>query len=255
MDYYPNLMQWKQQLEEKPLLGCFVTLASGDVAEMTARMGFDFLVIDNEHGVMEQSTLCDMVRASQCVRVPAVVRCTSNTYDHIQKALDFGANGVQIPLVNTRADAERAVSLSHYPPEGKRGTSYLIRAAGYGDYADKQEYLERANRTKLLSVHIETLEALDNLDEILAVDGIDVYFVGPGDLSASMALPVGHPLAQEKVKETIERIAGAGKIAGTYCGTAAEALQAAEWGARYLVTSVNTHMAEGARQFMSDVRR
>lgn len=89
------LNPWKEQMKKRPLYGCFVTFGLPDIAELTASLGFDFILIDNEHGVMEQSTLADMVRASQCVDVPAVVRCTSNSYDHVQKALDFGANGAQ----------------------------------------------------------------------------------------------------------------------------------------------------------------
>ena len=100
-----NLTPWKEALKERTLYGCFVTYGLPDIAEVTALMGFDFLLLDNEHGVIEQSTLADMVRASQLRGVPAVVRCTMKEYDHIQKALDFGANGVQLPLVNTAEDA------------------------------------------------------------------------------------------------------------------------------------------------------
>ena len=87
-----NLTPWKEALKERTLYGCFVTYGLPDIAEVTALMGFDFLLLDNEHGVIEQSTLADMVRASQLRGVPAVVRCTMKEYDHIQKALDFGAN-------------------------------------------------------------------------------------------------------------------------------------------------------------------
>ena len=97
-----NLTPWKEALKERTLYGCFVTYGLPDIAEVTAMMGFDFLLLDNEHGVIEQSTLVDMVRASQLRGVPAVVRCTMKEYDHIQKALDFGANGVQLPLEHRR---------------------------------------------------------------------------------------------------------------------------------------------------------
>ena len=109
-----NLTPWKEALKERTLYGCFVTYGLPDIAEVTALMGFDFLLLDNEHGVIEQSTLADMVRASQLRGVPAVVRCTMKEYDHIQKALDFGANGVQLPLVNTAEDARRVVELANF---------------------------------------------------------------------------------------------------------------------------------------------
>ncbi|WP_252198261.1 aldolase/citrate lyase family protein [Clostridium sp. MCC353] len=249
-----NMVNWKEQMKERPLFGCFVTYGLPDLAEYTASLGFDFILIDNEHGVMEQTTLCDMVRASQCEGVPAVVRCTMNEYDHVQKALDFGANGVQVPLVNTVEDAKKIVSLTHYAPLGKRGTAYLPRAAGYGMVDDKCAYREEANKVKLVSVHIETVEAVKNLDEILKVDGIDVYFIGPGDLSSSMNLPTNDPKVQETVKNCIQKIAAAGKIPGYYVGNAEATKQAMEWGARYLVTAITPYMTAGALKYLADVK-
>ena len=249
-----NLTAWKDALKERPLYGCFVTFALPDIAEYTARMGFDFLLLDNEHGVMEQSTLADMVRASQCAGVPAVIRCTEKSYDHIQKALDFGANGVQLPLVNTAEDAKRVVSMSNFPPDGKRGVAYLPRAASYGLVEDKAAYKRRANAVKLVCCQVETLEAVENLDAILAVDGIDVYFVGPGDLSSSMGVSTTDPEFLKLAESVIRRIAAAGKIPGYYVGSAAAAKQAESWGARYLVTAITSYMAAGGKQFLADAR-
>ena len=245
---------WKDKMESAPLIGCFVTFASPDMAEFTARMGFDFLLIDNEHGVMEQSVLADMVRASQCAGVPAVIRCTEKSYDHIQKALDFGANGIQLPLVNSAEDAKKVVDMSNFPPEGKRGVAFLPRAAGYGLTEDKKAYLKKANETKLVCCQVETKEAVDHLDEILDVDGIDVYFIGPGDLSTSVGMNTSDPEFLELVEHTIRRITAAGKTAGYYVGSAKAAEQAIGWGAKYLVTAVTPYMAAGARKFLADVR-
>lgn len=249
-----NLSPWKEAMKERPLIGCFVTFALPDIAEYTAALGFDFLLIDNEHGVMEQSVLADMVRASQCADVPAVIRCTEKSYDHIQKALDFGANGVQLPLVNTAEDAKKVVNLATFPPEGKRGVAFLPRAASYGLLEDKKAYLKQANATKLICCQVETKEALDHLDEILAVDGIDVYFIGPGDLSTSLGMNTTDPQFLEIVEKTIKKITAAGRIAGYYVGNAEAAKQAVNWGARYLVTAITPYMAAGAKKFLMDVR-
>lgn len=246
--------EWKNQMKEKPLIGCFVTFALPDIAEYTAMLGFDFVLIDNEHGVMEQSTIADMVRASQCAGVPAVVRCTEKSYDHIQKALDFGANGIQLPLVNTAKEARQVVAMGNFPPEGKRGVAFLPRAAGYGMVADKKAYLKTANDTKLLCCQVETKEALDHLGEILAVDGIDVYFIGPGDLSVSMGMNTTDPEFLALIEQTIGRITAAGKTAGYYVGNAAAAKQAISWGARYLVTAITPYMTAGAAGFLQNVR-
>lgn len=249
-----NLTPWKEALKERTLYGCFVTYGLPDIAEVTALMGFDFLLLDNEHGVIEQSTLADMVRASQLRGVPAVVRCTMKEYDHIQKALDFGANGVQLPLVNTAEDARRVVELANYAPQGRRGTAYLPRAARYGMVEDKRAYLRQANDTKLVCCQVETRHAVENLDGILEVDGVDVYFIGPGDLAASYGEPAGSPKMLELTERMIRRIVAAGKTAGYYVGTPEAARQAEEWGARYLVTAVNQYMVSGGRSFLSQVR-
>ena len=249
-----SLVEWKNVMKERPLIGCFVTFGLPDIAEYTAMMGFDFILIDNEHGVMEQSVLADMVRASQNVGVPAMIRCTEKSYDHIQKALDFGANGIQIPLINTAEDARRVVDMSNFPPEGKRGVAVLPRAAGYGMVADKKAYLKQANETKLLCCQVETKQALDNLEEILAVDGIDAYFIGPGDLSTSLGMNTTDPEFLAIVEKTIRRITAAGKTAGYYVGNAAAARQAMDWGVKYLVTAITPYMTAGAQKFLMDVR-
>lgn len=249
-----NLSNWKSGLKEKPLIGCFVTFALPDLAEYTAMLGFDFLLIDNEHGVMEQSTLADMVRASQNADVPAVIRCTEKSYDHIQKALDYGANGIQIPLVNDAEDAKKVVNMSNFPPEGKRGVAFLPRAARYGMVEDKKAYLKKANETKLLCCQVETREALDNLDEILKVEGIDVFFIGPGDLSTSLGMNATDPEFLAIVEKTIKQITAVGRTAGYYVGNAQSAKQAVQWGAKYLVTAITPFMTAGAIKFLKDVR-
>ncbi|MDD3861028.1 MAG: aldolase/citrate lyase family protein [Bacteroidales bacterium] len=250
-----NLDLWKKQMNVRPLFGCFVTFGLPDIAEFTAALGFDFLLIDNEHGVIDQSTLCDMVRASQCEGVPAVVRCTENTYSHVQKALDLGANGVQIPLVNTVEDVVKAVSLSNYVPNGKRGIAYQPRASRYGLTIDKQDYLVKANQSKLLSIHIETVQAIENLDEILTIEGVDVYFIGPNDLSANMQLSSDHPKVSSTIHQAITKITTAGKIAGIFVTDVKSTNQAIEWGARYLVTSITPYMAKGAASYLENVRK
>ena len=105
-----------------------------------------------------------------------------------------------------------------------------------------------------MSVHIETVEAVENLDEILKVDGIDVYFVGPGDLSSSMNLPADDPKVQETIETCIKKIAAAGKIPGYYVGDVAATKKAVEWGARYLVTAITPYMTAGALSYLAGVK-
>lgn len=232
-----------------------MTYGLPDIAEVTALMGFDFLLLDNEHGVIEQSTLADMVRASQLRGVPAVVRCTMKEYDHIQKALDFGANGVQLPLVNTAEDARRVVELANYAPQGRRGTAYLPRAARYGMVEDKRAYLRQANDTKLVCCQGGDPPGSGEPGwDSGGGRGGRLLHRAPGDLAASYGEPAGSPKMLELTERMIRRIVAAGKTAGYYVGTPEAARQAEEWGARYLVTAVNQYMVSGGRSFLSQVR-
>lgn len=120
---------------------------------------------------------------------------------------------------------------------------------------DKRAYLRQANDTKLVCCQVETRQAVENLDGILEVDGVDVYFIGPGDLAASYGEPAGSPKMLELTERMIRRIVAAGKTAGYYVGTPEAARQAEEWGARYLVTAVNQYMVSGGRSFLSQGTR
>ena len=119
---------------------------------------------------------------------------------------------------------------------------------------DKRAYLQQANAAKLVCCQVETRQAVENLDELLQVDGGDVYFIGPGDLAASYEEPTGSPKMLALTEQMIRRIVAAGKIAGYYVGTPEAAKQAETWGARYLVTAVNQYMVAGGRSFLSRVR-
>lgn len=250
-----NLENWKKGLHDKPQIGCFVTFASPAISEWMACLGFDFTLIDNEHGNIDQSVIEDMVRASQAANVPAIVRVTTNSYDHIQKALDMGANGVQIPMINSLEDALKVVRLANFPPLGQRGTAYLTRAAKYGLHPDKTGYLKQANKTKFTGIHIETVEAVNCLDELLKVDDIDMYFIGPGDLSSSMGYVPGHEEVWKVTEDCIRKIRAAGKIAGTFTGDVASTKKVIEWGAHYVVTAINSYVNTGVKQFLEGVRK
>ena len=134
---------WKDRLQTEPLLGCFVTFASPAICEFTAEIGFDFTLIDNEHGLMNDETLENMVRASQAADCPSIVRIPFNQPDYIRRALDFGANGIQVPLVNDVADAHKVVKASHFPPFGERGVAFQTRPRAVRDGAGQGGLLVR----------------------------------------------------------------------------------------------------------------
>jgi len=248
---------FKERLRERPQIGCFVTFACAGLAEFTAQLGFDFTLLDAEHGAMDAEPLEHMIRASQGVGVPAIVRVPYNRPEYVRRALDSGAHGVQVPLVNDAADARAAILPANFPPEGERGAAFLTRAAQYGLEADRATYFKRANEAKLLSLHIETVDAVRNLDAILDVGGADVYFVGPGDLAVSMGYGAepNHPAVWAAIENCIRTICARGHIAGTLCVSAAQARQAITWGAHYVVAAVSPFVIQGAQGYLKEARQ
>lgn len=185
-------------------IGSWITLAHPAIAEIMARAGFDWLTIDLEHSVITIREAEELIRVISLCEVPALVRLTSNDQNQIKRVMDAGACGVIVPMVNSREDAERAVQSVHYPPFGRRGVG-LARAQGYGtSFANYREWLDKE---AVVIVQIEHIDAVNDLEAILTVPGVDGYIIGPYDLSASMGIPgeFGDPrlvAAIEKVRTT-----------------------------------------------------
>ena len=190
-------------------VGSWVTLGHPSIAEIMAGAGFDWLVIDAEHSVIELSDIQTLILAMDAHDCPAIVRVTSNDSNQIKRVMDAGATGVMVPFVNNAADAEAAVRHTYYPPTGTRGVG-LARAQGYG--ASFKSYLDWLSSSAVVIVMIEHRDAVENIDEILAVPGVDAFIIGPYDLSASMGMPgeITHP----DVLKAIERAREAGLAHG-----------------------------------------
>lgn len=164
------------------LIGTILTLPCPEIAEMMSKIGFDWLFVDFEHSAMTTETVQRMLQAAGQATACAV-RCPTIDEVWIKKCLDIGAHGLIIPQVRTRADVEKVVNYAKYPPRGRRGVG-AGRAHAYG--LRFQEYLDTANDDIALIVQIENTEAVQAIDDILQVDAVDCFFVGPYDLSASM---------------------------------------------------------------------
>lgn len=177
----------KQKLSSNTLaVGGWIMIGHPAVAEIMARAGFDFVVIDTEHSAITTQGAEDLIRACETGGAPALVRLTNNDENLIKRVMDSGATGVIVPLVKTAADAKAAVDALHYPPRGSRGVG-LARAQKYGaDFAAYQKWLAEE---AVCIVQIEHIDAVKNAREILSVDGVDGYILGPYDLSASMGTP------------------------------------------------------------------
>lgn len=194
--------------------GMFLSSGDAGIAEIVAGAGMDYLLIDAEHSPLSLESVQDQLRAIAGYEPIPVVRIPENNTTLIKQYLDLGAQSLIIPMIFTPDDARRAAAAVAYPPEGVRGIgSALARSGAWGRYPD---YLSTARDTITLTIQIETAEALEHLDEILAVKGIDGIFIGPSDLSASMGYTgqQNHPDVVAAAKNVITKAKAAGLFAG-----------------------------------------
>lgn len=174
-------------LSGKFMAGAWCNLGSSITVEMASTMGYDWVLIDQEHGPGDNMTLLHQMQAISVGQAAPLVRIAWNEMPRFKRALDIGAAGIMIPYVQNGEEAELAAASMRYSPNGLRGVAGSPRAAGYG--VNFKEYYKTANDTLLTVVQIETGEAIDNLHDIAAVEGVDVLFVGPLDLSISLDMP------------------------------------------------------------------
>jgi 4-hydroxy-2-oxoheptanedioate aldolase len=204
--------------------GTFVLLGEPALVEMIGYAGFDFVVIDTEHSGNTMEQVGAMVRAAELAGTTPIVRVTANAPEFILRALDGGAGGVLVPQVNTAAQAAAAVRAARYAPQGERGVAGVVRAARYG-FIPMPEYLTGSNRENLVITQVEHMDAVNNLDSILDVEGVDGIFIGPADLSQSMGITgqFNHPELRRTMHAVIEKTRRTEKWAGIFCMDAADA--------------------------------
>lgn len=206
---------FKQALRQgKSQIGLWHGLASPYVADLCAGLGYDWILLDGEHVPNTVQTLLAQLQAVSAHPIAPIVRPSWNDPVQIKLLLDMGAQNLLIPMVQNAEQAKAAVAATRYPPHGIRGVgAALARAARWGATAD---YVARANQEMCVICQVETREALDNLDEILAVEGVDGIFIGPADLAASMGYLTepGHPDVLSAIEDAIVRISKAGKAPG-----------------------------------------
>jgi 4-hydroxy-2-oxoheptanedioate aldolase len=242
----------KQLLRDgKTAFGCFVRYPDSTLVEVMGHHGWDFFVFDGEHGTLEPRTCEDMVRAAELRDVTAIVRVPTNHPHVILRFLDTGALGCQVPWVQTREDAERAVQSVKYQPRGTRGLAG-VRAADYGERGSLGDYVRSANEETLVVVQVESAGAVDQIDAIAAVDGVDVVFIGPTDLSNSLGLPgdLGHATVAEHLERAAKGILAAGKVLGVTVSDAETAKAWMQRGARYVTTGVDPILGAGSSAFL-----
>ena len=249
--------RFKQALAEgAPIYGLWLGLPDPTVAELAAGSGFDWLLIDHEHGPFELRDILHHLQAIAPYPVAPIVRPVEGNPALLKKMLDIGVQTFLIPMVENAEQAEALVSAVLYPPAGTRGLgTSMARAAQWNRIPG---YLKNANDEICLLLQVETASAMENLDAILAVDGVDGIFIGPSDLSASMGHigDAGHPEVRDAIGRGLASIKAAGKIAGLLCMDPKLVEEYVEQGADFVGVGVDTlilgqGMARLAEQFKS----
>ena len=239
-------------LAGEPALGCSVMVPSPQMVEMVGHAGFDWVLIDMEHGTIGLESAELMIMAAEAAGITPIVRPRSNRKQDISGVMDRGAMGVQVPHVNNAADARRAVDAVKFGPGDRRGLAAGTRPDSYGLAGSMPGFVQASNEQTLVCVQLEHAAAIENADEILAVDGIDVFFIGPSDLSQSMGYP-GEPGAApvaEAIERTLQKILAAGRIAGMPASTD-NVERVLGGGARYVYTHLPKLVGAGAAAFIS----
>jgi len=228
---------------QKAVIGTFVKGTDPANVEILALAGFDFFVLDNEHVAMDREQLVNIVRAAEAFGIEPVVRVKENQQVEILQNLDLGYTGVQVPNVDTAEEAEALVKSVKYGPRGIRGFSPSVRACCYGA-SNIKEYIQKANDNTLVVAHCETKTCVDNLDEVLKIDGLDVIFIGPMDLSQSLGLTgeTANPIVKDTIRYAMNKIKASGKIIGTVAGNAEAAKALIDQGVQYILLSSDQGM-------------
>jgi 4-hydroxy-2-oxoheptanedioate aldolase len=238
----------------KATVGGWLSLPDSFAAEVMAHQGFDWLTVDMQHGLIDYSSAVPMLQAISTTDTIPLVRVPWNDPPTIMKALDAGAYGVIVPLVNNRAEAERAVGAARYPPRGYRSNG-PVRGRYYGG----ADYNARAHETIIVALMVETREGLENVEEIAAVDGVDAIYVGPSDLGYALGMAPKldndepqHVAAVERIRDACKRH---GIVAGIHTGGPAYSARWIERGFQMVtVTSDEGSMVRGVQAQLKELR-
>lgn len=235
-------------------IGLWNSIPGPLVAEALAGCGFDWVVIDTEHAPTDVPDVLGMLQAMAPYPVSAVVRPAANDPVLIKRLLDFGAQTLILPYIQSAEEAQAAVAAVRYAPRGMRGVAGLTRASRFGAVPD---YTRRADAEICLILQVETALALSRIEEIAATDGVDGLFIGPADLAASMGHPgaLDHPAVKAAIEDAIRRITATGKPAGILTSDAAFARACMGWGTRFTAVGMDIGlMLQAARGLAASYR-
>jgi 2-keto-3-deoxy-L-rhamnonate aldolase RhmA len=250
----------KNRVKEKlaagePVFGVSVMIPSPQIVEMVGAAGFDWVLLDCEHGTLTLESVELMAMAAEACGITAIARPMSRRAEHILQVLDRGVMGVQVPHVNTAEDAREAIAAVKYHPLGRRSLAAGTRAAIYDAHGTLADHVRAANEATLIAVQLEDREAIDNIDALLAVEGIDVFFIGPSDLSQSMGYP-GNPKAApvaQAIESSLRRMRAAGRTPGMPAA-ADNVKEVLDNGVRYIYTHLPRLISASAKAYLANAR-
>jgi 4-hydroxy-2-oxoheptanedioate aldolase len=251
----PNLVRQKLNAGEV-VIGCFVGFPSPEVVELCGHSGYDFVLIDAEHGAITPASAYHMVLAAEATGTVPLIRVPHNEPSIILRYMDIGAAGVMVPQINSAAEARAVVEAVKYHPHGNRGLA-PTRAASYGFGATLAEYTEISNRETIVIAQIENIVGVEKVPEILEVPGVDVLLIGPSDLAQSLGYPgqLGHPEVLAAIDRVCGMCKGSGVALGTIAADAATTNQLIERGFRMITPSASGLIAAWSRDYLAHIKR
>ena len=237
------MFQIKSKLSEgRTLMGTFVCdVANPNICHIFALAGFDFIILDNEHGSYNPETVSAMAAAARGAGIGLVVRIPEIRRETVMKPLDAGADGILAPMVDTAEQARALVKMAKFPPRGIRGCHPVRPGSGFGALG-MADYLEQSNRGVFIAVQAETEEAVKNAGEIAALEGVDSIFIGPLDLSIGLGAPgqVDSPAQREAMQKVVDACLQNQKVPALFCPTPEYGVSWAKKGARFLAYKCDT---------------
>jgi 4-hydroxy-2-oxoheptanedioate aldolase len=220
-------------------LGPFMKTTDPAFVEIAGYSGFDFVILDMEHGPAGIQEMQNLVRAATISGLISVIRTRDRSPESISQALDIGADAIQVPQICTAEAAASVVKSARFYPSGSRGVCRFVRAANYSS-TSKENYFETSNKKNII-IQIEGIEAIKNIDAILEVPGIDIIFIGPYDLSQALGFPgqINHPMVISHIMQVLKKASLANKFIGIFSDTIQDARLWLDLGVHYLSYSVD----------------
>ncbi|GGE32453.1 HpcH/HpaI aldolase family protein [Psychroflexus planctonicus] len=227
------------------MVGIFSKTIDSNLVEAISYSGLDFMIFDQEHGTVDLTTIQNHVRATKMGGMTSVIRVAENNHNKIGSAFDTGADMVQVPNISSVEQAKQAIEAAKFYPKGNRGVCCYVKAANFGT-TEKSTYLTNAN-TKQLILQVEGKDGMNSIDSILELDGFDILFIGPYDLSQSLGYPgqVDHPEVVKAIEVLAKKVKATGKILGTFVDSFDKIKLFKEKGFRYIAFSVDLNLFAG----------